>query len=164
MPKIIIYFDTYYQIKDSHICLFFVDNEFFRYLKVCHSGTIVGQNEIVGFQIRDLVIIFSIVIGLASVLYSENILIFQLCMGKEERFRFNMTTFEPLSQDGPEINLKWFHPYRGMTIMANILFAFLIPILYFKIYQFRRRQSKSIRGIQIKKCQSNVRSFRNFWG
>ena len=125
----------------------FYSYDFFRYFVVCHSTAFNGKERKLGRQVRDLVIYISAVIGISSIFYSEHINIFLLCMGKQERFIFDMSSFDKQSLGGPDINLGFVHPFRFTSIVAGYLFIFAVPVFYYKIYTFRKQQEKSVKGI-----------------
>ena len=114
---------------------------------VCHASTMMGREKDLGQNIQDLTVFVSVGLGVISLVYRESIRIFLLCMGKEERFRFDIENFAQQFQGGSEIKLPFFHPFRlsyNMAIFSNI---FVVPFFYNKIFKFRKKQDTSIQGI-----------------
>ena len=120
-----------------------------RYLMVCHASTMMGREKDLGQRIQDLTVFVSVGLGVISLVYRESIRIFLLCMGKEERFRFDIENFARQFQGGIEIKLPFFHPFRLSVNMAVFSHIFVVPILYFTIFTFRKKQDTSIQGISI---------------
>ena len=86
--------------------------------------------------------------GVASIFYSDSIIIFHQCMGKEERFHLDI--LGRILPRGILIRLEFFNPFRLCFNTAGVLFIFVVPILYFHIFKFRKRQDNSIQGISVK--------------
>jgi hypothetical protein len=125
---------------------------------VCHASTMVGKETKVGNQIRDLVVLFSIGIGMSSLVYSENTFIFLVCMGREEKFEFNFDNFVEEFVGGITFKLEMFHPFRFSVNMAVFSFILVVPILYHKIFNFMNAQNTSIKGMS-KQILSSYISF-----
>ena len=84
--------------------------------------------------------------GLISGIYKENSLMFLLCMGKEERFRFDFKeTIRPFPK-GASMNLEYMHPYRVLLNSAIFSFNIIVPVLYYKIFNFRKAHDNSLTG------------------
>ena len=81
---------------------------------VCYASDLIGREKKLGQQIQDVVVGISLAIGVTSGAYGENSMIFLLCMGREERFRFNLETFaqQQLSFAATTATLKFFNPFR----------------------------------------------------
>ena len=118
-----------------------------RYLVVCNASSVVGREKKIGHHILKLVVYFSIGIGVASFAYSDSIRIFLMCMGKEERFKFNMENIIEKRLGGVGIQLEFFHPFRLSFNIAIFSFAFVVPILYYRIFKFRKKQDSKVQGI-----------------
>ena len=112
---------------------------------VCHSSAIAGREKIFGGKLRNLLILISLVIAMFSIFYADNIFIFLLCMGKEERFYQEITGQKP--GIGTNTNLNMSNPFKQSINLVICLFIFVVPFLYFKIFMFRRNQDMSIQGI-----------------
>ena len=74
---------------------------------VCHSKTIASEEKIIGNKLLDLLIMTSLAFGVASIFYSDSIIIFHLCMGKEERFHLDILGQIPPSGILIRLNLCW---------------------------------------------------------
>ena len=116
---------------------------------VCHASTVIGREKYLGQKIHDLTVCLSVGLGVISLFYRESINIFLLCMGKEERFRFETENLAKQFQGGSlsGIKLTFFHPFRLSVNTAAFSFIFVVPILYHTIFKFRKKQDTSIQGI-----------------
>ena len=116
---------------------------------VCRASAMIGREKKSGRQIQDMVVSFSIGIGIVSLAYSETSDLFLLCMGKEERFRFDFENFDQqqLSLTASTAKLNFFHPFRLSVNIAAFSFIFIVPICYHKIFKFRRLHDRFVRGI-----------------
>ena len=128
---------------------------FFRYLMVCHSQAIAGREKIIGNKARDFLIMTSLGFGVASIFYSDSITIFHFCMGKEERLHLDILGQPAKSgvlskQKALMIRLDFFNPFRLSFNIAVFLFIFVVPLLYYQIFKFRKKQDNSIQGIYVK--------------
>ena len=112
---------------------------------VCHSLEMVGKEKIVGMSIWNFLILISVGFGVASLFYSDSTFIFLLCMGKEERFYLEISGKQP--GVGTEIRLEIFNPFRLAINIVGALFIFVVPILYYRIFKFRKKQDISIKGV-----------------
>jgi hypothetical protein len=110
----------------------------------------VGKETKVGNQIRDLVVLFSIGIGISSHVYSENTFIYLLCMGREEKFEFNFDNFFQEFVGGIHFKLEMIHPFRFSVNVAAFSFILVVPILYHKIFNFMKAQNTNIKGMSTK--------------
>ena len=106
----------------------------------------IGREKNVGQRIRDFAVYFSLGIGLASFVYSDSLYIFLICMGKEERSKFDLENFGQPPLGGVEIKLNFFNPFRLSVNIAAFSFIFVVPIFYYKIFKFRRMQDASVQG------------------
>ena len=119
---------------------------FSRYLVVCYAPKIMGKEKDVGYKIKKFVIVTSLFIGVLSIQYSKSCFIFLLCMGKEERFCFDLTDFGEKNINGVGTNLEFLNPFRIIVNLTTMLFIFVVPTLYYQIFQFRKEQDSSIQG------------------
>ena len=115
-----------------------------RYLMVCHSSAIIGREKKVGTTVLDLLILISVGIAIESFYYSDSILIFLLCMGKEERFYLEISGQKPGT--GTFTRLQISNPFRLSFLIAGFLYVFVVPILYYKIFKFRKKRDNSVQG------------------
>ena len=114
---------------------------------VCHASTIIGREKDLGQKIQDLTVYLSVGLGVISLVYRESIIVFLLCMGKEEMFRFDLENFFQQSMGRMGIKLTFFHPFRLSVNMIIFSFIFVVPILYNWIFKFRKKQDTNIQGI-----------------
>ena len=114
---------------------------------VCHASTLMGREKNLGRKIRDLTVCLSLGLGVISLACRDSLSIFLFCMGREENFKFDMENFAQQPVGGNGIRLSFFHPFRLIVNTAAFAFIFVVPILYHKIFKFRKMQDKSIRGI-----------------
>ena len=117
-----------------------------RYLVVCKGSLVIGREKKVGQHILQLMICFSVGIGVAAFAYSHHIRIFLMCMGTEERFNFDIDNFFQQSTGGVGIRLGFFHPFRLSFNIAAFAYIVVVPILYHKIFKFRKFQDKTVKG------------------
>jgi hypothetical protein len=119
---------------------------FSRYFVVCFAPKMIGREKDVGNQIHKFAVLTSLFIGVISIAYSKSSLIFLTCMGKEERFRFDFTDLGEKNINGVGTNLEFLNPFRILVNLTTMLFIFVVPTLYYKIFQFRKEQDSSIQG------------------
>ena len=100
---------------------------------VCHSSAIAGREKNVGKTVRDLLILISVGIAFESIFYSDSILIFLHCMGKEERFYLEILGQKPGT--GTFTRLEILSPFRLSYISAGFSFLFIVHIFYYKIFK-----------------------------
>ena len=120
----------------------------FRYLMVCHSRAIAGEEKNIGNKARDFLIMISLGFGVAPIFYSDSIRVFHLCMGKEERFLLDIPGHS--AKSGVQFRLDFFNPFRLCINIAGALFIFVVPMLYYQIFKFRKKQDNSIQGNSVK--------------
>ena len=119
---------------------------FSRFLLVCHFSALRGREAIVGQRILHIICLLAIGMGLATFLHLECIDIFLFCMGKEEKFRFNLENFYQPSSGGIGIKLDFMNPFRLCVNISFFSFAFVVPVFYYKIFKFRKAQDTCIQG------------------
>ena len=122
---------------------------------VCHSQAIAGREKIIGNKVRDFLIMTSLGFGVASIFYSDSITIFHLCMGKEERNHLDISGQPAKSgllskQKALNMRLDFFNPFRLCANISMTLFIFVVPLLYYQIFKFRKKQDNSVQGISLK--------------
>ena len=120
-----------------------------RYLVVCHSHRFIGQEKKLGRCIMRIFLATAGLIAFLSFIYKDSNYNFLNCMGKEENFIFN-----PKDQLGfgtwraqYRFRMLYRHPFRVSNWMTALLFVAAVPILYYKIYAFRKKQDRSVEGI-----------------
>ena len=84
--------------------------------------------------------------GIISFFYRENTLLYLLCMGREEWFKFDLQNIPRHIPSGVGLNMALYHPYRMLQNINLSLFIFVVPLLYYKIYTFRNQQDISVKG------------------
>ena len=68
------------------------------------------------------------------------------CMGRGEWFLFDLENpFLPFD-GGVAIKLGFFNPFRLSTNIVAFAFIFVVPVFYFKIFLFRKKQDSSVQG------------------
>ena len=119
----------------------------FRFLCVCHASMVFGHEGRLGKKFAMISLLFSAAVGLCSAFYRENALIYLLCMGREEQFKFDISSnfFHELP-NGFTLNLDGTHPL-AMVYISAFSFIFITPVVYFKIFRFRKSQDGSVQGI-----------------
>ena len=114
---------------------------------VCHATAMIGRENYLGSQIQKLSVCTSLGIGLASFFFRENTFSFLYCMGKMEWFIFDLKKpFQPFA-GGYGIKLPFFNPFRLSVNAVGFAFIFVVPILYYKIFKFRKKQDTSTKGV-----------------
>ena len=103
----------------------------------------------IGKRIIKLISSFSLGMGLMSIVYRDNNLIFLLCMGREEWFKFDLENLFTQFVGGTSLNMENAHPFRVLLNTATFSFVFVVPVLYYKIFHFRKVQDSGIQGITI---------------
>ena len=113
---------------------------------VCHATSMLGREKYLGNQTIKFSVLLSMGIGLASLIFGENAVIFLLCMGKSELMNFSLQNpFLPL-EGGSGIKLNFFNPFRLSVNTVGYAFMVVVPVLYFKIFKFRMKQDTSVAG------------------
>ena len=117
---------------------------------VCSASAICGKERKLGHEILKFAIYLSLGIGFASLLYRETNILFLICKGKEEMFRFDLKNFtqHKLSVSGSTAKLSFFHPFRLCVNILSLAFILVVPIIYYKIFKYRKRQDTNIKGKQ----------------
>ena len=83
-----------------------------------------------------------------SLIYRESTFNFLFCMGKMEMFYFDLKLpFSP-PIGGAGIKLPFFNPFRLSVNMVGYTFIFVVPLLYYKIFKFRKKQDNSVQGTE----------------
>ena len=110
-------------------------------------------------------------IGAMSVVFRDNTLKFLLCRGKEERFEFDFKDIDHGFGGGASLNLGILHPFRFLLNIALFSFVMIVPMLYYKIFNFRKEHDTSVQGSQKQSQYSIIfmgdtfqESQRNFGG
>ena len=118
---------------------------------VCRAATMVGVEKMIGIKILKCSVCTSLGIGLATVYQRETTTMYLDCMGRSEWFMFDLQNpFLPFI-GGSGINVKLFHPFRLSVNSVAFAFVLVVPVLYYKIFQFRKKQDINIRGKIISK-------------
>ena len=116
------------------------------YLVVCHVGPMMGRENQIGNLIWNLLVTTSVVMGLGSLLQPGHTHVFLLCMGRQEHFIMDLENiFQPFIR-GIETKLPIYYPLRLGLHLSVFSFIRIVPLLYFKIFMFRRSQDTSIKG------------------
>ena len=117
-----------------------------RYLVVCHVGPMMGRENQIGNIILNMLVSTSVVMGLGSLLQPGHTHVFLLCMGRQEHFIMDLENiFQPFIR-GIETTLPIYHPFRLGLHLSVFSFILIVPLLYFKIFMFRRTQDTSVKG------------------
>ena len=67
-------------------------------------------------------------------------------MGRQEKFIIDLENiFEPIVR-GIETTLPFYNPFRLSLHLSVFSFFFIVPVLYCKIFLFRKKQDTSIKG------------------
>ena len=114
---------------------------------MCFGTNLIGREVLIGKIILGWLSISSGLIGVSSFIYKDSLLVYLFCMGQEEVFRYKLPNMLECVKSGLGARLNFFNPYRLGFNFAIFLFILVVPILYYKIFQFRRNQDASIRGI-----------------
>ena len=88
--------------------------------------------------------------GITSSFYFNKIRLFLICMGKEERFLYEVSDFFENSSSGISIKLPFLHPFRLCFNFIAFSFVFIVPFFYFLIYKFRNSHTTTVQGKYIK--------------
>ena len=120
---------------------------YLRYMMVCHASFMQGQENILN-KAAQFSLLVSLMVGLAASYYREQNPIFLLCMGKSELLHFDLKTFNRVSR-GFGIPLPFFNPFRLLVNVIIIMFVFLAPVLYHRIFKFRLKMDNKAPGKYI---------------
>ena len=106
----------------------------------------VGVEKMIVLKILKCSLCTSVGIGLATVYHRETTRMYLDCMGRSEWFLFDLENpFLPFI-GGSGINVKLLHPFRLSVNSVAFAFVLVVPVLYYKIFQFRKKQDMNIRG------------------
>ena len=120
---------------------------YLRYMMVCHASFMQGQENILN-KAAQFSLLVSLSVGVAASYYREQNPIFLLCMGKSELLHFDLKTFNRVSR-GFGIPLPFFNPFRLLVNVIIIMFVFLAPVLYHRIFKFRLKMDNKAPGKYI---------------
>ena len=113
---------------------------------VCHARSMIGVEKKIGAKILKYSACLAMGMGLATVLYKDSMRMYLDCMGKNERFIFDMGNMFVPTVGGAGIRLGFFNPFRLSVNFVMYAFVFLVPCLYFRIFQFRQTQDRKVTG------------------
>ena len=117
-----------------------------RYVIVCHAHKVHGKEKRIGKLFKNCLLLTSLYEGLASLTVTKHVHSYMLCMGQEEDWKMNLKNpFEPVIK-GFATKLPFFHYYRFSILILGFSFIFIVPIIYFKIFYFRWKHDKKIKG------------------
>ena len=119
---------------------------------VCHGPRLLGKEARVGGAVTALALLLPVIISLATLVVRDYSRLFFLCLGSEEQFFYDLTDFTVRPERGLFFKLPIIHPFRiAYNITGWILPCLLPPVLYYKIFKFRKRHDHNLRGLnQIK--------------
>ena len=86
-------------------------------------------------------------IVIVSILYRNNTHIYLLCMGREEAFKHDLGDFTKEVGGGVSMKMELLHPFRILLNISTLSFIVLVPVLYYKIFTFRKFQDSSVQGL-----------------
>ena len=112
----------------------------------------IGEKVLTSFFFK-FTICVPVLYGITTSFYLNKIRLFLICMGKEERFLFEVSDFFENSSSGTSIKLSFLHPFRLCFNFIAFSFVFIVPFFYFLIYKFRNSQTTSVQGKYIKTDQ-----------
>ena len=113
---------------------------------VCHAEAMVGKEKIIGRQIVIIPTSTSIGFGFTACILGESTRTFLSCMGKMELFIFDLSNpFLPFL-GGDILKLPKLNLFRLSIYFVGYAFIVIVPILYYKIFMFRKKQDMSITG------------------
>ena len=117
-----------------------------RYLMVCHATFMINNEKRIGSCILKCVACTSMWLGLACIYHRDHMRMFLECMGRSEWFIMNLKNpFLPFDR-GEGIALEFFNPFRLSINIIAFSFIIVVPVLYYKIFQFRAKQDSRIQG------------------
>ena len=114
---------------------------------ICHADSLLGIENKRGKQIHTLTTIISVGLGIYSAFYGPNSLLWLLCMGREESFKFDFGNIFKNYAGGVGFNMMFSHPFRIVLNLVMFVFIFGVPILYYKVFKFRQVQDNSVQGL-----------------
>ena len=74
--------------------------------------------------------------GLMSIVYRDNNLIYLHCMGREEWFKFDLENLFTKFVGGNSLNMENTHPLRVLINTGMFSFVFVVPVLYLYSFYF----------------------------
>lgn len=116
---------------------------FYRYVYVCRSSWVLSaqQRKNLNILIFTVILAFTILLSLCSIIFKEKYLHYLECIGQGEDFTGIQTN----------INLVWglslFHPFHLLSILTFFSHTLLVPLGYILIYAFRRNQNTETIGL-----------------
>ena len=120
-----------------------------RYLMVCHARAMLGREKEIANQILRVSIMTPCAMSFLSLLHREHTFQVLFCMGRMEQFYYHLRF--PFSNQigGAGITLKFFHPFRISVNVFTFSFFIVVPVLYSRIFKFRKSQDELISGKTI---------------
>ena len=113
---------------------------------VCHAGSMVGLEKIVGEKILHCSVCVALGMGLATIPHRDSMRMYLDCMGRSEWFLLNLANIFSPSVGGTGIRLGFFNPFRLIANINIFSFILLVPCLYLRIFIFRNIQDRRIAG------------------
>ena len=116
----------------------------YRYIYVCKSSWIPTACKRRNLEVALSTSILTITLGLTfgSWVYQNKYTKFLNCMGKQ-----NILFQSEQKITGLAFNLPIYHPFHALTIIAFFLFSVLVPVGYFLIYWFRKKDNYHVSGL-----------------
>ena len=116
---------------------------------VCHGVQLRGKEKRIGKAVHYFLLFNMLLIGILSLPFANNVLLFLLCMGREEHFVMDLENPHYTKIKGVGIALPFFHPYRLLVNVTVFAFFLIVPFLYLRIFTFRWTHDSNIKGISL---------------
>ena len=120
------------------------------YLMVCKAifAFKIGEKVLTSIFFK-FTICVPVLYGITTSFYLNKIRLFLICMGKEERFLYEVSDFFENSSSGTSIKLTFLHPFRLCFNFIAFSFVFIDPLFYFLIFKFRNSHTTSVQGNNV---------------
>ena len=116
----------------------------YRYIYVCRSSWIPTADQRRNFEVVLTSSILALTLGLTfgSWVYQEKYIHYLNCVRKE-----NIILQSEQERTGIAFDLPIFHPFRALSILSFFLYSVLVPVGYFLIYRFRKKDDYHVSGL-----------------
>ena len=116
----------------------------YRYIYVCKSSWVPDADKRSNLEVALSTSILAITLGLTfgSWVYQDKYIHFLNCMRKQ-----NILFQSEQEMTGLAFNLPIYHPFHALTTIAFFIFSVLVPVGYFLIYRFRKKDNYHVSGL-----------------
>ena len=116
----------------------------FRYIYVCRSSWVntANQRRIFHLTLSITMLMLVALLTLGSWMYNDKYLHYLTCIGEQDTFLHSNEQV-----DGFAWLLPIYHPFHFISILAFFLYSVMVPLGYFLIYLFRKKDNYEVSGL-----------------